>query len=84
MLASELKVQESSLTDDYRWIDEMGIDDSGYFLARLNDALAEVLQGVSFGTGKLPFSEVDATLLDRIATVGGLTEYVQRQTGRLR
>ena len=84
MLASELRVQASSLTDDYRWIDAMGIEDGGYFLARLNDALAEVPKGFSFGTGKLPFREIDAKLLEQIATVGGLTEYVRRQTDRLR
>jgi hypothetical protein len=80
MLASELRVQESSLTDDFRWLDAMGIDDSGYFLARLNDAFSEVRQGFSFGAGRLPFRQIDAELLEQIATVGGLTEHVRRHT----
>ncbi len=84
MLASELRVQESSLTDDFRWLDVVGIEDSGYFLARLNDAFAEVPQGFSFGTGKLPLGKIDAELLEQIATVGGLTEHVRRHTASRR
>jgi len=84
MLASALSMQESSLTDDFRCIDAMGIEDSGYFLARLNDAFADVPQGFSFGTGRLPFRKVDAELQEQIATVGGLTEHVRQQTDSLR
>ncbi len=79
MLAAELRVQESLLTDDFRWLDEMGIEDAEYFLARINDAFAEIPLGFSFGAGKLPLRHIDRELLQQIATVVGLVEYVRRQ-----
>ena len=80
MLAAELKVPEASFTDDFRWLDEIGVEDSGYFLARINDAFAEIPLGFSFGAGKLPFRDIDAETLEQIATVGGLLEYLRRHT----
>jgi hypothetical protein len=78
MLAAELRMQESSLVDDFRWLDAIGVEDSSYFLARINNAFAEIPKGFSFGTGKLPFHRADAELLERIATVGGLMSYVRK------
>ncbi len=77
MLAAELRVRETSLTDDFRWLDEIGVEDGGYFLTRLNDAFAEIPQGFSFGNGKLPFRQIEPETLEQIATVGGLIEYVR-------
>jgi hypothetical protein len=74
MLAAELQVQETSLADDFRWLDEIGVEDSGYFLARLNDAFAEIPQGFGFGNGKLPFRQMEPETLEQIATVGGLID----------
>ena len=80
MLASDLRVQESSLTDDFRWLDAMGIEDACWFLARLNDAFAEVPQGLSFGNGRPPFRQTDGPFLEQIAAVGGLTEHIRSHT----
>ena len=80
MVATELRVPESSVVDDFRWLDEIGIEDSSYFLKRINDAFAEIPMGFSFGSGKLPFHRVDRELLERIATVGGLIKYARQHT----
>ncbi len=80
MLAAELRVPETSLTDDFRWLETMGVEDGGYFLARLNDAFTEIPLGFSFGAGKLPFRRIDIQTLEQIATVSGLIEYVRGHT----
>jgi len=81
MLAVALRVQESALAKDFRWLDEMGVEDAEYFLTRINDTFADTLQGFSFGAGKLPFRHIDRELLESIATVGGLIEHVRKQSG---
>ena len=83
MLAAWLKVPEASLTDDFRWLDAIGVEDGGWFLTRINDALAEIPLGFSFGAGKLVFRDNDAEMLEQIATVGGLVEYVRRHTAAI-
>ncbi len=78
MLAKELKQEEQALTNDYRWLDEMGTEDAEYFLAEVNDAFTTLPSGFSVGSGKRPFESIDAETLELIGTVGGLVEYVER------
>lgn len=78
MLARELKVEEQALTDDYRWLDEMGREDAEYFLAEVNDAFTKLPPGFSVGEGKRPFEYIDTKTLERIGSLGGLTDYVER------
>jgi hypothetical protein len=59
LLAAELRLPEATLTDTFRWLDDIGAKDCGYLLARLNDALTKVPQGFSFGSGKLPFDRME-------------------------
>jgi hypothetical protein len=35
MLAAELKLKKRALAEDFRWLDVLGSDDAGCFLARL-------------------------------------------------
>jgi hypothetical protein len=79
MLAAELRVQESTLTDDFRWLDAIGIEDSGYLLARINEAFAGIPLGLSFGAGKLPFHDVEPATMEQISTVGGLIGFVRER-----
>jgi hypothetical protein len=79
MLAADLKVDQFALTDDFPWLDEMGVEDASYFLAKLNDEFTRLPPGASFGSGARPFPpHIDAQLMRRIATVGSLIEFVER------
>lgn len=79
MLAADLQVERLELKDDFPWLDEMGIEDAGYFLAKLNDEFTRLPLGFSFGGGERLFPpHIDATLMRQIATVGGLIEFVER------
>jgi len=78
LLAGELKFEERFLVHDFRWLEVLGSGDAGYFLARLNSEFGVIPRGFSAGAGKRPFEDhIDAQMLERIATVGGLIEFVQ-------
>lgn len=72
MLAKDLEVEEQALTDDYRWVNAMGNEDTEYFLAELNDQFRYLPSGFSCGEGSIPFGDIDPDTLERISTVGGL------------
>ncbi len=78
MLAKELGVEQQALTDYYRWVDAMGSEDAEYFLAELNDAFRCLPSGFSFGEGDVPFGEIGPDTIERIKTVGGLIEHLER------
>ncbi len=78
LLAKELNVQEQALTDDYRWLDAMGSEDAGYFLAELNDRFTKLPSGFSFGDGERPFDYIAPETLERIGTVAGLITHIER------
>jgi len=82
MLARELKVEELALTDDYPWLQEMGSEDAEYFLAEVNDAFTTLPAGFSVGSGKGPFECLDTEALERIGSVGGLIEFVERHVAK--
>ncbi len=77
MLAAQLKVDEQALTDDFQWLDAIGTEDAGCFLAELDDAFTKLAQGFSFGHGQQPFDRIDEALWKRIASVGGLILHVE-------
>lgn len=78
MLAVELKVEEHTLSDDFRWLEAMGHEDAGYFLAEINDAFIKIRSGFSLGEGRRPFSNVDAERMEQLATVGGLVKQIEQ------
>jgi len=78
MLAFELKVEEQALTDDFRWMDAMGSEDAGYFLADVNHVFTRLSLGLSLGAGKQPFVNITADTLEQIATVSGLIAHIER------
>lgn len=78
MLAKDLHIEEQALTSDYCWLDAMGSEDAPYFLAKVNNAFRNLPESFSFGEGD-PFAYIDR--LERISTVGGLIEHVERHRG---
>ncbi len=82
MLAKELHVEEQALRDEYPWLDVMGSEDAEYFLAEVNDAFTKLPSGFSVGDGERPFECIDAETLERISTVRGLIECVERHVAK--
>jgi len=81
MLSVQLKVEEQALSDDFRWLEAMGHEDAGYFLADVNDAFIKIRPGFSVGEGRRPFSNVDAACMEQVATVGGLIKQIELHLG---
>ena len=68
VLAHQLRVPESVLTYDFRWIDEVTREDAGWILAAIQDA---------FGGTQLFDDFVEPGTLSRISSVRGLIEEIQ-------
>ena len=81
ILSVELKVEEQALSDDFCWLEAMGYEDAGYFLADLDDAFIKIRLGFSLGEGRRPFSNVDAACLEQVATVAGLIKQIELHLG---
>lgn len=81
MLASELHMPVSAITDDLRWIAAIGSEDAEWFLVKVHEAFVRIPSGFSFGSGQGPFD--DCERLDEIETVGGLIAVVENHVQRL-
>lgn len=79
MLARELHVEDPALTDDFRWLEVLGSEDVEWFLAELDEAFTTLPPSFSFGDGERLFRHIDGDLMERIATVGGLIDVIQRR-----
>jgi hypothetical protein len=82
MLADRLKMDESALTDHFRWlavIDPIAEED---FLADVSDTFTVVPPGLSLGSGHSPFQKSEPDQLERIATVGGLIAAIEQHLAR--
>jgi hypothetical protein len=82
MLADRLKMDESALTDDFRWLAVIDPVVEEEFLADLSDTFTVVPPGFSLGSGYSPFEKAEPNALERIATVGGLIAQVERHLAR--
>jgi len=67
LLAHELRIPESTLKDDFLWIEEVTREDVGWVLTRLQDAFEVRLFSDFIGEDEL----------GKIATVGGLVTHIQ-------
>jgi hypothetical protein len=74
VLAHELRVSESLLTNDFRWIDEVTPEDAGWVLTAVQDA---------FGSTQLFDDFVEPETLSRISSVHGLIEEIQGRFDRV-
>jgi hypothetical protein len=82
MLAHRLKMDESVLTDDFRWLALIDPVDEEEFLADVSDTFTLIPLGLSLGSGYFPFAKVEPNGLDRIATVGGLIAHIEQHIAR--
>lgn len=82
ILASRLKIDESVLTDDFRWLAVVDAVAEEEFLADVSDTFTVVPLGLSFGSGRSPFEKTEPDTLETIATVGGLIAYVEQHLAR--
>jgi hypothetical protein len=71
ILSHELRLEQTVLTDEFSWIDEVTREDACWVLARI--------QG-TFGT-KLFDDFIDEPQLRSIATVGGLVKRIELRIG---
>ncbi len=80
MLAVELNVEASALTEEFRWLEAVGDgEDVGCFLAELNDRFTYIPGGLTIGSGHQPFHwPLSEEFVEQIATVGGLIEHIER------
>jgi len=82
MLTIRLKLDESVLTDDFRWLAAVDAVVEEEFLADLSDTFTVIPLGSSFGSGHSPFEKTEPDTLETIATVGGLIAYVEQHLAR--
>jgi acyl carrier protein len=84
MLAAELGVEQSTLQDDSRWLDSIGAEDVELFLGKLDQQFKFIPPGFSLGDGVRLFENtVSDETLERIGTVRGLIEYVERHAAKI-
>ena len=82
MLADRLMVDESVLTDDFRWLAVIDPVEEEEFLADVSDTFTVVPPGLSLGSGRSPFHKAEPNALEGIATVGGLIAQIEQHLAR--
>ena len=78
MLAERLKLDESVLTDDFRWLAVIDPVAEEEFLSEVSDRFTVVPAGLSLGSGHPPFERAQPSTLEHVATVGGLIAQIER------
>ncbi len=84
MLAVELEIAPTILTDDFRWCDAIGYEDAELFLDKLDAKFSHIERGLSFGEGLRLFPDpLGEESLGRIETLGRLIAHVERHCERV-
>jgi hypothetical protein len=78
LLAFELEIDPSTITDSFDWVNECEEGDAEVFLCRVNEKFTNLRPGFSFGSGTQPFPVlIDKDLLEEISTVGRLIAFLE-------
>ena len=77
MLAGRLKLDESVMTDDFRWVDVIDPLFEEEFVTELSDTFNVVPSGLSLGSGHRPFDNMEPDGREGVATVRRLIAQIE-------
>ena len=80
MIADELDLPESRITDDFRWLDRLGRENADDLIYGIQEAFTYIPAGFSLGSGHSPFD--DCKTFDEISTAGALIQIVERHVAK--